>query len=195
MSDRNNCPAAKMPRGLTLVELLVWLAISLTLSSLALPTLQRIVHRSQATAQITWLVSAVHYTRHAAVNYRATTTLCPSKVVDKGCNGRWHEGLLVFIDHNQDGRMNGADRALSHLPALNTAGTIIWRSFRNRQYLQMTEKGHTNYQNGHFIYCPANGGTRFARKIVINVQGRARLYYPKDQPSHAQDLPRTALRC
>jgi len=195
MTTHKNRTMAGLCRGLTLIELLVWLGISLALSSLAIPPLQRIIHRSQATAQITWLVTAVNYTRYAAVQYRATTTLCPSKIAGKGCNGKWHEGLLVFIDHNQDGRLNGKDRVLSRLPRLNTAGTITWRSFRNRQYLQMTEAGHTNYQNGHFIYCPAIEGPQLARKIVINVQGRARLYYPKRGSALARQQPQTALRC
>ena len=188
-------PVAALCRGFTLIELLTWLGISLVFSSLAIPPLQRVIHRSQATAQVTWLVTAVNYTRHAAVQYRATATLCPAKIADKGCNGKWHDGLLVFIDHNQDGRLNGKDRVLSRLPPLNTSGTITWRSFRNRQYLQMTEAGHTNYQNGHFIYCPAIEGAQLARKIVINTQGRARLYYLQRGSALARQRLPTALRC
>lgn len=181
--------------GFTLMELLVWFGISMACINLALPGLQRLLHRSQATAQITWLVTAVHYTRHAAIQHRATVTLCPSKVAGKGCNGQWHEGLLVFIDRNRDGRFNQKDQVLSRQPALNTAGTIRWRSFRNRPYLQMTEAGHTNYQNGNFIYCSNTGDPRLARRIVINVQGRARLYHSKHRSSASQPGRQKAAGC
>jgi len=51
---------------------------------------------------------------------------------------------------------------------------VYWRSFRNRSYLQINATGLTNWQNGHLLYCPANGDVHFARAVIINAQGRVR---------------------
>ena len=74
-------------------------------------------------------------------------------------------------------------------------GTIRWRAFRNRQYLQMTSAGYTNYQNGNFTYCPPNGDVYQARQLIINMQGRVRKPADIDNDGIIEDARGRDIRC
>jgi type IV fimbrial biogenesis protein FimT len=165
------------------------------LASQGLSSLTQLQRRNAATTQINWLVTAVNYARHAAITHRITVTLCPAAMTGRGCNGRWHDDLIAFLDHNQDARINGKDKIINSIPSTAARGTLIWRAFRNRQYLQFTEHGYTRYQNGNFVYCPQNQNLRYARQIVINVQGRARINHRKNPAGLTVDRKGKLLRC
>jgi len=94
---------------LTLVELISVLAIISLVTSLAIPSMVKIHTRSKATASVNWIIGAVNFTRHAAINLRTTTTICPSSGSELKCGGEWHDGVILFTDHNSDARLNGKD--------------------------------------------------------------------------------------
>ena len=121
-------------------------------------------------------------------------TLCPT-LDGKRCGGKWHDGLMVFADHNKDARINGSDFLLHRINADNVYGTLKWRSFRNRQYLQMTPFGYTNFQNGNFVYCPMDNDPDYARQIVISVPGRARVAHYRSEKGERVDRKGKPLRC
>ncbi len=181
--------------GYSLVELVIAMAIVSITINLAVPSVTKIYHRSQATAMINWLVGTIHYTRHAAVNYGITATLCPSSNASLGCSGEWHNGVIVFLDYNRDARINGKDRVLSSFTPSVSNGTLKWRSFKNKKYLQLTEFGYTNYQNGNFVYCTDSKDAKLARQLVINVQGRVRLVNRRNKQGVNVDRRNKPLRC
>ena len=59
----------------------------------------------------------------------------------------------------------------------------------------MTGEGFTNYQNGNFTYCPPDGDLRFARQLVINVQGRVRMGHDTDGDGIVEDRRGKDVRC
>lgn len=182
------------PSGFTLIEAMLSLGIISILMGSVIPSMSSLIERNQATTNINWIIGAVSFTRHAAVVHRVTMTLCAPKSTDQ-CGGNWHEGLVVFSDRNKNARIDEADRIIARIQPLSRSGSIKWRAFRNRQYLQMTPMGYTNYQNGNFIYCPENGNRKFARQIVINLQGRARLVHTVNKEGFPVDRYGKVLRC
>ena len=181
--------------GLTMVEVIAVLAIFSVMSVMAIPSMVKIHSRSKATAGVNWIIGAVNFTRHAAINLRITTTMCPSSGSEPKCEGEWHDGLILFADHNRDAMLNGKDFLVERVRNDNFDGTLKWRAFRNRKYLQMTEFGYTNHQNGNFVYCPKDGDLRYARQIVINVQGRARVVHSRNDDGIMTDRKGKPLRC
>ncbi len=181
--------------GLTIIEIVSVLAIMTILAGLMLPSFSSFHARSTATAGINWIVGAVNFARYTAINRRVTTTLCPSSGPGMRCKGNWHDGMILFADHNADARINGSDYVIERINNLNFSGTLKWRAFRNRQYLQMTQFGYTNYQNGNFVYCPEDKNLKFARQIVINVQGRARMVHTRNSDGLMVDRRGKLLRC
>ncbi len=184
-------------KGFTLIELISVLAIVSILLGMAVPAVSNIKDRSEATSRVNWIIGAVNFTRHAAISYKTTATLCPLLVENNhiSCGRTWHQDLMVFADKNQDGKFNGKDYVIQKVPALAHQGSIKWRSFRNRQYLQITSQGYTNFQNGNFTYCSLDQNPKLARQVVVNVQGRARVTHYQDDQGIRLDRKGKVLRC
>jgi len=181
--------------GRTLIELLAILTITMLLTSQAYQGLSGFFARQTSTSQINWLIGAIHFARHAAIVHRTTITLCPGTAQSRACEGDWQNGLIAFSDRNKDAMINGDDRIINHIAAIQAHGTFTWRSFQKRKYLQMTEQGHTNYQNGNFVYCPRNQKLAAPRQIIVNVQGRVRINRRRNAAGMVVDTRGRPLRC
>ena len=186
--------AAGRTCGVTLVELLAAMAVIAILFSYALPGLTHLLARNHAAITVNWLLTGIHFARHAAIVKRVTVTLCPSADGQR-CGGEWHEGMIAFTDRNQDAELGSRDRVLQVFRSPANGSTIRWRSFRNRQYLQMTKDGLTNYQNGNFVYCSRDRDPRYARQVVINVAGRPRVSRDHDGDGIVEDVRGKQLKC
>lgn len=188
--------------GLTLVEMLTTLAVAGILVAAASGGATHLVGQHHAAAAVNQMLGAIHFARHAAVAHRTSATLCPAEG-DTGhpsherCGRRntWHNGALVFLDGNANGRFDGSDVLLRRLPPLGEGDRFYWRSFRNRTHLMIRPSGLTDWQNGNFLYCPQGGDPRFARQIVINVQARARHSRDSDGDGIVEDARGRPLEC
>lgn len=182
--------------GLTLIEILASLAIVAAVLSLAAPALTRLVGTQRSSAALNGLLGAVQLARSAAVTRGAVVTLCGS-ADGASCAGRdqWHEGAIVFVDEDQDGERDAGDTLLVARPPFENGARVYWRSFRNKRYLQFDATGMTNWQNGHFLYCPAGNDPRLARQVILNAQGRARTAPDTDGDGVAEDASGRPLVC
>ncbi len=187
-----------MPRkniqAFTLIELVVALAIVAIMTGVAVPPVYRLLESNKAANGINWIVHAIHLARQSAVDHGVITTLCPADN-DDTCGGSWHQRVLVFTDHNADRRVNGSDKIITYLHFPYQGSTLKWRSFRNRQYLQLTPLGFTNSQNGNFVYCSEQQEPQFSRQIVLNQQGRVKKAYDSNGDGILEDSSGRALRC
>jgi type IV fimbrial biogenesis protein FimT len=182
--------------GFTLTELLASLAVMVTLTSLAAPEMVRLVSQQRSTAALTQLLGAVQLARSSAITRGTVVTLCPSES-GRDCAGRnqWHHGALVFVDEDRDGQRDAEDELLRALPGFAHGARVYWRSFRNKRYLQLNALGMTNWQNGHFLYCPANRDPRFARQLILNAQARVRKAPDTDRDGVPEDANGDPLEC
>lgn len=180
--------------GWTLIELLIVLAIASILMGLMVPSFSDLVRRNQAATAINWIVGAIRFSRHSAVTHGTMVTICPS-TDGLACGGKWHDGTIVFTDANADSIVNGHDEILKRFDFPVDGGTLTWRAFGNRQYLQLTSMGYTNYMNGNFTYCSENRDPRYARQIVINMPGRVRKAYDTNNDGIIEDYRGRPLRC
>ena len=182
--------------GFSLTELLVSLTILAGLASLAGPGLTRLVQQERSSTALNQLLGAVHLARSSAITRGAIVTLCPS-ANGQSCAGRnrWHEGAIVFSDEDRDGQRDVGDALLRVLPGFADSSRVYWRSFRNKSYLQINSRGMTNWQNGHFLYCPANRDPRFARQLILNAQARVRKAPDRDGDGIAEDANGDPLEC
>lgn len=160
-------------RAFTVIELVVALAAGSILLFMALPAFDDMVERLQTTSRTNAIVGLVRFARESAVTQRRMITLCPAR--DTVCTGSraWHTGIMAFADLNHDGARQPEEPIAGYMPALKTGESLLWRSFRNKNYLQFRSAGYTNWQNGSFHYCPASRDPANGKVIIVNIQGRA----------------------
>ncbi len=184
-----------MPRGLTILELLVTLAIAGLMLSLALPSFEGLIARQRSVAAANAIIGTVALARTVAITQRAPAVFCPNAGGRCGARGDWADGGLVFVDRNRNAQLDADEAVLGALPALRSGETLEWRSFRNRSYLSFLPTGITPWQNGHFLYCPASRKPELARQIILNAQGRTRLARDQNGDGVAEDARGRPLQC
>lgn len=185
----------QVPRGYTLIELLVTLSIAATLVHLALPGMAAFIANQRATAASNSVIGGIQYARTSAIIRQVPVTMCPAHLGECGRAHHWHQGGLIFADRNRNGRQDAGETLFGTLPAMEKGETLRWRSFRNRSYLTFLPTGLTAWQNGHFQYCPADADPRFARQLILNASGRVRRARDTDADGIAEDASGLPLRC
>lgn len=183
------------PRGFTLTELLVTVAVAVLVLSFALPSFQGILAGNRSAAALNQMIGAVALGRSQAIVLRHTVTLCPARSLACLPRNHWHEGGMVFVDRNRDGQRQAGETVLRALPPLRQGERIYWRSFRNRGYLQFQPRGYTQWQNGSFLYCPEDNVAANARMAIVNAQGRVRVARDADADGIPEDARGRPLRC
>ena len=187
------CSTVRTSSGLSLIELMIALGVAALLASLASPGFARFIAGQRATATMNDFAAAIAIARSTAIIRRSHVVLCPGT---ERCGRRnsWQDGALVFADDNRNGRRDADERLITRVPGFEH-GSVRWRSFRNRTAIRFTPRGLTDWQNGHFVYCPANGDARAARMLIVNVAGRVRVARDKDHNGIREGADGRDLTC
>lgn len=181
-------------RGFTLPEIIITLAIVGILSSLAAPGLQTLTEQKLGETALRSLAEHLALARSSAATYGKTVTFCRSSD-GLTCSGSWSDGSIVFTDTNADRLINQDDLLLRSHIYTGLQGTIEWRAFQNRQYLQIETTGFMRYQSGNFLYCPYAGDARDALQMIVNSTGRARYAVDSNGDGIREDSSGKPLAC
>lgn len=180
--------------GFTLLELLITLLILSVLLGQSLPGFQQMLNAKKADLTMKKLAQSIQYARSSAIRTGKFVTLCRSND-GESCGGRWEDGLISFTDSNGDRNIDEEDELLRHTYFDNSEGSLSWRAFQNRQYLQFTQRGFTRYQNGNFTYCPQGDDPTLVRQLIINRTGRIRYARDSDGDGFREDSRGRKLSC
>ncbi len=101
---------ARHPRGLTLIELMIAVAISAILFALAAPSFQQAVGKSRLSSAASELTGAVQLARAEAIRNNRRVTLCRSEdgSACSSASSSW-PGWILFVDANSDGVRNSTE--------------------------------------------------------------------------------------
>jgi type IV fimbrial biogenesis protein FimT len=182
-------------RAFTTIELLICLALSALLLRLAVPGFVDLLAGQRAVAASNAIIGVIALARSTAMRHQSVVVLCPDNENRCGRQRHWSTGALIFADANGNRQYDPEETLLGTLPAFDRGASVIWRSFRNRSYLVFNPSGLTDWQNGHFQYCPANGDVRFARQIILNAAGRTRVAPDRDGDGIREDARGRPLNC
>lgn len=182
-------------RGISLVEILITLVIAGVLLRIALPAFGDFIAGQRAVAAINGVIGSVQLARSRAVTGRTTVIFCPRREAICGSRSDWSNGGWIFADQNRNAELDENEPVIGSLPPMPAGATLTWRAFRNRAYLRFLPTGLTDWQNGHFLYCPANADARFARVLILNAQGRVRVTRDTDGDGIAEDAGGSPLEC
>ena len=181
-------------KGLTLMELLVTLSLVMLLVTLSAPGHSDLMQKQHAKATVMQLRKAVTMAKTQAITNNTFTTLCRS-ADGIACNGKWEQGVLMFLDTDGDRKLDKEHTKIAYLRFPKFYGQIYWRAFQNRQYLQLIPSGATRYQNGSFTICPQDGDLSAAQQIIVNRVGRVRYAEDRDGDGLREGSNGKPLRC
>jgi len=114
-------------QGFTLVEQLTVLAILAIVFATGSTALQDLSRRAEARSSVLKVDRMLSHARHAALGRQMAVAVCSSHD-GIACNGRWDDGLLVFLDPRQSGQPQRPENILGH-ERLDTRGELRWRGF------------------------------------------------------------------
>ncbi|MCB1672045.1 MAG: GspH/FimT family pseudopilin [Gammaproteobacteria bacterium] len=159
--------------GISLLESLIAIFILTILTQIGLPDLTQILRHRQGSLVLQSLANSIYLARTAAARWKTMTMLCPT-TDGLHCDGQWHDGVLVYVDWNDNQLPDGSDEIIDYLKYEKLSGTLRWRAFRSKPFLQITPLGFTRYQNGSFTWCDNSGVPQNAHQLILNRTGRVR---------------------
>lgn len=165
--------------GFSLIEMLICTVVLVILfSELLGPNTNPWRKRAEIDGVMQELMMSIGMARTHAISENVVVTLCRSDD-GRNCRGNWNDGYILFTDWDANRVINGKDRVLSRTESFRSIGSLSYNSFKNRQYLQITPRGFTDFQNGNFTFCSVDLKPEDSRQIIISLTGRAR--YARDR--------------
>ena len=166
------------PRGLTLVETLVVLAVLAVLLGLGVPGLTGWRERQQLQAQAQALWNSLMLARAQALLHQQRVSLCAVSATGVcAADAHWHGGWLVFLDGNRNGQRDAQERVIEQREAAPGTVRMVGNSTvthvvgYNAEGRSETLKGV--FQAGTVRVCTASQAQGW--QVVINAVGRPRL--------------------
>jgi len=181
--------------GYSLWEMLIVLMCMIMVTSMMAISYIDLSDRVHADRTILQLYRAIILARGTAIHYNAVVTICPVDRLTQLCGLDWSQSLIVFRDDQRDGMIHDAQQVIRRISLSNTRGTIQWRNFRQKKYLQFLPYGFTYALNGTFLYCSFNSKPKYARAIFVSKNGAARFSLDSDKDGIHEDGSGKILSC
>lgn len=155
--------------GLTLIDLLIVLAIVLITAGIGMPSFSGLLEENRAYNYTKNISKQIVFARHYALNFGTSVTICPVKSFK--CDKFWEKDISVFVDYNQNRRIDGKDKLLGVLEDPPHYDTLLYP----RRGITFRADGSINgFQSGTFRYCPRQKDSPFSLGLVVNQAGRSR---------------------
>lgn len=163
-------------RGFTLIELMIAIALSALLLSMAIPALDQFTTSARQTGAVNDFVSSMHVARSTAVTTNFRTTICASA---SGANCEavsWDQGWIVFSDRDSDQTVDNDETIVASSDGID--GLSI-QSGEFGQFLMYRPNGRVmtttaTGNSGQFTVCD-NRGSEYAKVLIVDLSGRPRL--------------------
>ena len=170
----------RAPRGFTLVELMIVLAIAGILLGSAAPSFTGLIRSVRLTSATNDLFAGFLLARSEAVKRHARVAICKSaNGVACAPAGGWEQGWIVFHDANNNGAREASEAVLSQAQAL--PGELrLSGNLTVARYVSYSPTGETKFAGGGFqagtlTVCHASSKAGDARQIIIAAGGRPRV--------------------
>jgi type IV fimbrial biogenesis protein FimT len=180
----------------SLTELLVTLSISFILLGSSAPLFTGILMNNRVVTISNDLLTALQIARSEAIKRNQDVTLCKSSD-SQSCGGNWSDGWIIFsdIDHDRRLDLHDGDTLINIKKFSSLTYDISWNAFRSDNYIQYNAHGFIHSNNGTFKLCPPDNNVHYARAIIINRVGRARVSSDSNNDGVHEDSRGRALVC
>ena len=186
MSGIINRSSHTKPRlsGLTLIEMLIVLLLVLLLGHFSTQALGPIVARQKAHSLLEILQTSLAFARETAVHSVNIITVCPLKKLQ--CGEDWAHGLLIFIDVNNNRRVDKNETALKRIDFNQHSFTLTWNASGGKNYLRYSPSGNAT-EFGRFNLCDKKNNAAINQALVVSRMGKTRRYRDKNGDGTVED--------
>lgn len=162
--------------GFTLIELMIAVALTALLLSMAVPAMNIFVSNARQTGAINDFVSSMHTARSTAITTNSRVTICPSAGGNDCEVVSWDQGWIVFGDRDSDRVVDAGERIVA------TSAGADGLSFQSAEFATfMTYRPNGRVMNasldgssGEITVCD-NRGTDHAKVLIVDLSGRPRV--------------------
>ncbi len=161
-------------RGFTLIELIIVLAISSILFSVAIPNLRQFFASNLQRSEINTLISHFNLARSEAVKQATRMVLCPSDD-NEVCDGsfNWNSGFIIFADENAN-RHRDEYESLIKVYQNGFESQISINSTNSRRRLTYQADGSSPGSNVTITFCNLDEIIP-PKAVIISNSGRIRI--------------------
>ncbi len=160
-------PLSSKQQGMTMLELLIVIVMVAILASMAVPSFNGSMARSQLNGMRANLASAMQLARSEALKRKSPVTVCTSNDQD-GCSGStdWQDGWIIFAD--TDG--NGSRAAGEQLLQVKYSESRLVTYQAPSALITFDRIGRAAAGSGDYSLCHPNNAT-VGKKVTISVTG------------------------
>ena len=164
-------------RGFTLMELMIALVIIAIVMSISVPMFSRLSTDGQLSKRANTLLSSIRVARSEAVTaFQQGTVMCPSNDGSTCLTAdadSWSEGWIIFVDADNDGALDTAERIVR----------VVGLNNSERYSITKAEAGNLVFSSGgmmadeqetSFTLCNEQDAST-AKAIFINASGQTRV--------------------
>lgn len=180
VNAKTGSEALVRPRGFSLIELLVVVAIAGVLLGIGVPNMQQYIVSSRLSSSANEFFTALNLARSEAVRRGVQVTL----VSNGAANSRnWTSGWTMFVDSNTDGALTAGEEVL-RVGAGFDAPMTMYGSANFGTFVAFDSSGRLTGGGGSFVICHGTSlvvdGIPRSRALVLNSAGRARIAFDSD---------------
>ncbi|WP_395340946.1 GspH/FimT family pseudopilin [Ningiella sp. W23] len=181
--------SSKRQAGVTLLEMMITLAVAAILLTVVAPNIQSILTSNRITAEINETSALLQFARYTAIDEQSQVVVCPSSNFAT-CNNDWNNPKIVFLDLNGNGSRDGAEELLQSSQAISGGNKMT----SSQNLVEFNESGGTTAA-ADIVLCPKNNDAKFARGLIVSLQGRTRLSRDESDDGFHEDSSGTSLAC
>lgn len=166
--------------GISALELLSTLSVSLILATAGIPAVQALSTSTQMTTAINGTVAQLHLARSEAITRNTRTVLCPSSDGQTCLDSfEWQQGFLLFVDNDEDEERDATEEILrSYQPK---TGAIKIVTSTGRRFIRYMPEGMAGFSNATFTFCDRNEKIE-PKAAIISSTGRVRVSSTEADP-------------
>jgi type IV fimbrial biogenesis protein FimT len=168
-------PRAHAPKGFTLIELMMALAVMVILIAVAAPSLRDTVMNMRMTGQANDLLADLALARGEAIKRNIPVYLCSSSDGATCTASEWDRGWMVFVDTNRDNKWSAGELPLKSRPAFEVGDTLASAGHdedASVKYVPYKPSGISNGKTIMFVMCDSRTTPLAGRRIEITNVGR-----------------------